>query len=261
MPGEAMTQSDDERQALIREKKRRLHQRELTAARYGINTPPEVAIEIEDLTREIAALERGSSAAPSAPGQPYTQPASPGAQPVLAIFAEPAKLGTTEREAEARMLRSLLLPFEAQFSLRELANITPEELYQALLTVRPGILHFQGHGTTDGLVFEDTQGDRYDVPWQALMATLESCETLTCVVLNACDSHVHAQVGPQHFHLITTPGKVSSESTRAFTQGFYAALRAGRSVPLAHRDGCNLLGLKGIARGEWPTLTEGRGGR
>jgi CHAT domain len=257
-----MTQSDDdERQALIREKRRRLHQRELTAARYGINTPPEVAIEIEDLKREIAALERGSAAAPSAPGQQRAQPASPGAQPVLAIFAEPAGLGTTEREAEARVLRNLLLPFEAQFSLRELANITPEELFQALLTVRPGILHFQGHGTTDGLVFEDSQGDGYNVTWQALMDTLAACETLTCVVLNACDSYVHAQVGSQHFHLITTPGKVSTESTRAFTQGFYVALRAGRSVPQAHREACNLLGMKGIARGEWPTLTEGQGRR
>lgn len=45
-------------QAILREKRRRLHQRELTAARYGINTPPEVVIEIEDLKREIAALER-----------------------------------------------------------------------------------------------------------------------------------------------------------------------------------------------------------
>jgi CHAT domain len=158
-----------------------------------------------------------------------------------------------------RALRGLLLPFESQFSLRELSNITPEELFQALLTIRPGILHFQGHGTTDGLIFEDTQGGRYRVTWQALMGTLASCESLTCVVLNACDSHVHAQVGAQRFHLITTPGSVSSEATRAFTQGFYAALRAGRSVPLAHRDGCNLLDLKGIARAEWPQLTAARG--
>jgi hypothetical protein len=106
------------------------------------------------------------------------------------------------------------------------------------------------------LVFEDSTGDRYNVSWQALMATLAACESLNCVVLNACNSYVHSQVGAQRFHLITTPGKVSTESTKAFTQGFYVALRAGRSVPLAYRDSCNLLGLKGVAKNEWPTLTE-----
>jgi hypothetical protein len=251
-PTPPTSSANDDRQTLIQEKERRLGKLQVTAARYGFSTPPEVVVEIEHLKREIAALERGK--APSA--QPTQTPIAPATLPVLAIFAEPAGLTATAWEAEARELRRLLLPFETQFSLREMANITPEDLYQALLTVRPGMLHFQGHGTTNGLVFEDSTGDRYNVSWQALMATLASCESLNCVVLNACDSYVHSQVGAQRFHLITTPGKVSTEATRAFTQGFYAALRAGRSVPVAYRDGCNLLGLKGIAKNEWPALTE-----
>lgn len=49
---------DELLQQQITEKRRRLAQRRLQAARYGISTPPEVAIEIEDLEREIAALQR-----------------------------------------------------------------------------------------------------------------------------------------------------------------------------------------------------------
>lgn len=42
----------------LRRMKRCLYQRELTAARCGIYTPPEVRMDIEDLKRDIAALER-----------------------------------------------------------------------------------------------------------------------------------------------------------------------------------------------------------
>ncbi|MCP5088945.1 MAG: hypothetical protein GY952_19355, partial [Rhodobacteraceae bacterium] len=42
---------------LIYEKRRRLQGLELKEARYGLNTPPEVYAEIEDLKVEIEALE------------------------------------------------------------------------------------------------------------------------------------------------------------------------------------------------------------
>jgi hypothetical protein len=43
---------------LIRANRRRLNQRQLQAAKYGIGVDPSISIEIEDLTREIAKLER-----------------------------------------------------------------------------------------------------------------------------------------------------------------------------------------------------------
>ncbi len=43
---------------LIRANRRRLNQRQLQAAKYGIGADPAITIEIEDLTREIAKLER-----------------------------------------------------------------------------------------------------------------------------------------------------------------------------------------------------------
>lgn len=43
---------------LIKTTKRRLFQRELQAARYGINAEPVIFMEIEDLKREIAGLEK-----------------------------------------------------------------------------------------------------------------------------------------------------------------------------------------------------------
>jgi len=45
-------------QELIRTTRRRLNQRQLQAAKYGIGVDPSISIEIEDLTKEIAKLER-----------------------------------------------------------------------------------------------------------------------------------------------------------------------------------------------------------
>jgi hypothetical protein len=43
---------------LIRANRRRLNQRQLQAAKYGIGVDPSISIEIEDLTKEIAKQER-----------------------------------------------------------------------------------------------------------------------------------------------------------------------------------------------------------
>ena len=43
---------------LIRTTRRRLNQRQLQAAKYGIGADPSISIEIEDLEHEIAKLER-----------------------------------------------------------------------------------------------------------------------------------------------------------------------------------------------------------
>jgi CHAT domain len=279
--------SDD---SLLSIKRRRLNVLQLQAARYGIDTPPHVTIEIEDLTREIAALEHGKATVSgsgnqttigggvtgtvmsgtfsgpvtvnsgSNPATPTTAMAAGSAQAetILAIFAEPRGMTATEWERETRELRTLLTPFSQRYRFQPVSHCTVEELYTSLNNFNPTMFHFQGHGTPDGIVLEDRLGDSEPVTWKALMSTLESCDTLTCVVLNACDSRVHAQVGPQRFHLITTPGIVTTEATRIFTQGFYGALLAGQSVPKAFRGGRNLLALKRIAENEWPILTEAR---
>ena len=43
---------------LIRTNRRRLNQRQLQAAKYGIGADPSISIEIEDLTKVIAKQER-----------------------------------------------------------------------------------------------------------------------------------------------------------------------------------------------------------
>jgi hypothetical protein len=57
-PDEERDEQIETLQELIRTTRRRLNQRQLQAAKYGIGADPSITIEIEDLTREIAKLER-----------------------------------------------------------------------------------------------------------------------------------------------------------------------------------------------------------
>lgn len=59
-----------ELETLIAEKTRRLHQRQIQEARMGYSTPPEVLMEIEDLTAEIKALKAQLKAAANSTPRP-----------------------------------------------------------------------------------------------------------------------------------------------------------------------------------------------
>jgi len=63
-----MSADPEDNSEVIRLKKRRLQALLLQAARYGINTAPEISIEIEDLEREIKQLEAATPA--PVPAQP-----------------------------------------------------------------------------------------------------------------------------------------------------------------------------------------------
>jgi hypothetical protein len=65
-----MSDDIEDNSELIRTKKRRLNALQLRAAAYGINAPPEVSIEIEDLEKEIKRLQDSAQASVLTPVQP-----------------------------------------------------------------------------------------------------------------------------------------------------------------------------------------------
>ncbi|PDW00241.1 SUMF1/EgtB/PvdO family nonheme iron enzyme [Candidatus Chloroploca asiatica] len=76
-------------QLILAEKRRRLHALELTAARYGIDTPPHITIEIEDLHREIEDLRRAGQASTAHPGAASSEAAPTPADRAPPAVAEP----------------------------------------------------------------------------------------------------------------------------------------------------------------------------
>src|SRR4051812_34811272 len=94
---------------------------------------------------------------------------------LLFLAAEPKnevrlRLGQEQREIDAALQRSLArnLKLETKFAVR------PADLTQAIHDVEPQIVHFSGHGGSDGaLCFEDNEGRSKPVAASALASLFE----------------------------------------------------------------------------------------
>jgi hypothetical protein len=114
-----------------------------------------------------------------------------------------------------------------------------ERLMQALLDESPTIVHFSGHGHTDGIVMRADGKETQRVPGEALAGLFALFkDTLQCVVLNACWSEPQAQAIRKHVpYVVGTRARIEDGDGLAFSVGFYKAIAAGRDVRFAFRMG------------------------
>jgi hypothetical protein len=165
------------------------------------------------------------------------------------------RLGEEFREISEQLMLALgrdyfdlLLP---QLSLR------PKDIARVLLNTKPHIVHFSGHGDSEGaLCFEDNNGQVYLVQPEALAALFEQlADQVQCVVLNACYSEIQARAISKHIGYVIGMNKaVSDRAAIAFSLGFYQALGAGRSIDEAFRFGCVQMQLHGLPEHLTPVL-------
>jgi DNA-binding NtrC family response regulator len=165
------------------------------------------------------------------------------------------RLGEEFREISEQLMLALgrdyfdlLLP---QLSLR------PKDIARVLLNTKPHIVHFSGHGDSEGaLCFEDNNGQVYLVQPEALAALFEQlADQVQCVVLNACYSEIQARAISKHISYVIGMNKaVSDRAAIAFSLGFYQALGAGRSIDEAFRFGCVQMQLHGLPEHLTPVL-------
>lgn len=106
---------------------------------------------------------------------------------VLLVCANPRGTDLLRTTEEDRTLRESLRlsPNRDQFDVETLNAATIDDLRRALLRKPFGIVHFSGHGTQGGLVFEDAQG-KLMVPQSAALAELLQRRGVRVALLNAC---------------------------------------------------------------------------
>jgi hypothetical protein len=115
-----------------------------------------------------------------------------------------------------------------------------DDLSQALADYDPQVVHFSGHGDSDGnLLLEDAVGGVAPTTPEGL-ARLFSVHrtTITCVIVNACYSERLARAMSQHIdHVIGMRWQIGDEAGIEFSVGFYTGLFAGHPVPEAFERG------------------------
>ncbi|MBW4630593.1 MAG: CHAT domain-containing protein [Iphinoe sp. HA4291-MV1] len=170
---------------------------------------------------------------------------------ILFLAADPSddsrlRLGQELRDIKER-LRIAKVPEKYQLEQRE--SVRVGDITQAIFDVEPNIIHFSGHGTSQGeLCFENEVGKFQPVQPDALAAMFELfAQHVNCVVLNACYSEIQAKAITEHIpFVIGMNDAIGDQAAISFAVGFYKALAANRSIEDAYKFGCVEIRLQGI---------------
>lgn len=173
--------------------------------------------------------------------------ANPDGTSMLALDQEVREI--TEK-IRASALRSRVR-FEPKWAVR------PDDLLQTLNEIRPHIVHFSGHGSSNGnLVLHGAGEQPKEVTPDALAFLFRTMkDNVRLVLINACHGDILAKAVTQHVDCaIGVPNPISDETAQIFAASFYRALGFGRTVSNAFEQGLTALSLEGISEGEMPKL-------
>lgn len=111
-------------------------------------------------------------------------------------------------DQEIRQIQSSLRTSSnrANIDFRQQMAARPDDLRQALLREKPQIVHFSGHGETEGILLENDAGMAHLVSPDALaelFGLVAKTAPIQCVALNACYSEAQAEARrlPRTFRL------------------------------------------------------------
>ncbi|MBB4636887.1 CHAT domain-containing protein [Longimicrobium terrae] len=179
---------------------------------------------------------------------------------VLFLAADPFRDGAQlELEQEMRAIRRALQRGSAHDTLELESNFATRtgDLQLALLTYRPHIVHFSGHGGKDGVIYlSGAEGNPAAVGKAALARLFSLLDSgVRVVVLNACHTHsvVEALRDMVDF-AIGTNRAISDVAAIDFSRAFYTALASGAGVQQAFDLGVNQLELDGSYDADVPVL-------
>ena len=167
---------------------------------------------------------------------------------ILLVCANPRGTNPLRTAEEDRTLRESiqLSPNRDAFTVETLNAATIDDLRRALLRSQVDIVHFSGHGTQAGLVFEDSAG-RLSVPESVALADLMQRRKVRVALLNACYSLSVGRLSAIGLeYTIASTGPISDPGAIEFARGFYDALGAGNDVVDAYAEGLSAARLKGL---------------
>ncbi|MDY6784355.1 MAG: alpha/beta hydrolase [Cyanobacteriota bacterium] len=172
---------------------------------------------------------------------------------ILVLAANPINTPKLKIEQEAASIRERLQEGEVGKNyVVKVENVArAEDLSKYLLQYDPVILHFSGHGNSNGdIIFNNARGQPQPVSPEALAKLLAVTRgRLECTIFNACFSLEKADALVERVSCIVGMNRdIDDESAVRFAAGFYRGLGFGRGYYQAFELGHNeiqLLNLPG----------------
>ncbi|MFL6212793.1 MAG: CHAT domain-containing protein [Blastocatellia bacterium] len=160
---------------------------------------------------------------------------------ILFLAANPVNVKSRLKlEQEYNQIREKLRASEERdaFKLRAEWAVTPDNLSYYLLTHKPHILHFSGHGSqSQGMALEDQLGNIFLLDTQAFAELLKIVkDNIRIVLLNACYTTDQARLLTETIDFTVGMNKpIGDRAASVFAAHFYQGLAHGRSVQEAFR--------------------------
>jgi hypothetical protein len=169
---------------------------------------------------------------------------------ILFLGANPKNTTRLRIDEELREIDQQLRLSTARerLSLAQAHAVRANDLQQALIDNEPQIVHFSGHGDTEGIAIEDEHGNAHLISNEAVSDLFGLFkDNVKCVLLNACFSESQAKAILQHIpYVIGMRAEMPDEAAIKFSVGFYKAIAAGKTLEFAFNLGVNAIKLEGI---------------
>ena len=177
---------------------------------------------------------------------------------ILFLAANPQGTTPLGLDKEIREIEAKIRAAEHRDSLALVSKwaVRPDDLLQALLEVRPHIVHFSGHGTESELVLMGSDDRPKPAEKEALAYLFGTVkDRIRLVLLNACFSRQQAELMTQHLDCVVGMNKpIGDAAAIVFAASFYRAIGFGRSVQEAFEQGIAALKIEGIPEDATPEL-------
>ncbi|MFN7961669.1 MAG: CHAT domain-containing protein [Thermoanaerobaculia bacterium] len=183
---------------------------------------------------------------------------------LLFLAAAPDDREKLRFDRELRNVREglRLARFGDHFDLDDVLASRPKDLHRALLDHKPRIVHFSGHGDSNGqILLEGDNGWAKPVAAEALADLFALCkEGLDCVIFNACSTALPSKALARHIpFVIGMASEVEDRAAICFVEGFYDGLGAEEPYTRAFEHGRARMSLEGFNGRNLPVLYRGPG--
>ncbi|MBP6659221.1 MAG: leucine-rich repeat domain-containing protein [Chitinophagales bacterium] len=180
-----------------------------------------------------------------------TTPPKAAPKTILFLAANPSNASRVQTDKEYRIIKAELERGthrdNYQFLLPQL-SLTITELLRAL-NDKPNIVHFSGHGTTQGIAIVKDDNTHQIIPTESLKRLFRNAKDSTeLVLLNACYSAEQAKVISEFgMYVIGNNLPIGDEAAISFAKGLYNGLSEGKTIEQAYNDAIIVLGIENPA--------------
>ena len=179
---------------------------------------------------------------------------------IIFFAANPDDTQRLALDNEYKQIKRLLTQSECRndFLLEHAPAVSDDDLQQQLLSFKPDIVHFSGHGELNGLHFQDESGKTHFIHQDSLTDFFKLfAGRIRCLILNACHSEAQATAISEHIdYVIGMNTAIGDEAAVEFAKGFYRALFNGESIAKSYEFGCSAIDLAGINEYQTPVLKQ-----